>query len=64
MHRDFRTRVLLMVSGGFLSLTASLTAALLAYITGGGGLQALSWGAGTFVGSMTLVLGALTILLF
>ncbi|MEE1797509.1 hypothetical protein PUR57_02210 [Streptomyces sp. JV176] len=64
MHWNLRTRVLLVVVAVLLSLTASLSAALLAYVTGGGGLQAVAWGAGTFVGSMTLALGVLTILLF
>ncbi|MFI6372429.1 hypothetical protein [Streptomyces sp. NPDC050546] len=63
MRWDFRTRVLLVVVAVLLSLAASLFAALLAYATGGAGNQALSWGAGTFAGSMTIALGVLVILL-
>ncbi|MFF9675975.1 hypothetical protein ACF1GS_30515 [Streptomyces eurythermus] len=63
MHWDFRTRVLLVVVAVLLSLAASLSAALLAYATGGGGHQAVGWGAGTFVGMMTISLGMLAILL-
>ncbi|MEW1674864.1 hypothetical protein AB0O47_16685 [Streptomyces noursei] len=63
MHWDFHTRVLLVVVAVLLSLIASLSAALLSYATGGRGLQAMGWGAGTFAGSMTLTLSMLTILL-
>lgn len=63
MRFDFRTRALLVVVAVLLSLTASLTAALLSYSTGGGGHQAVGWGAGTFAGSMTITLGVLVILL-
>lgn len=63
MHWDFRTRVLLVVVAVLLSLIASLSAALLAYATGGRGLQAVGWGAGAFAGSMTLALSVLTLLL-
>ncbi|WP_326759199.1 hypothetical protein OHB35_15610 [Streptomyces phaeochromogenes] len=63
MHGDFHTRALLVVVAVLLSLIAALSAALLAYATGGSGLQAVGWGAGTFLGSMTLILSMLTILL-
>ncbi|MDQ0745803.1 hypothetical protein QF034_000034 [Streptomyces africanus] len=63
MRWDFRTRVLLVVVAVLLSLTASLSAALLSYASGGGGHQAVGWGAGTFAGSMTIALGVLAILL-
>ncbi|MFB6533104.1 hypothetical protein ACFCY8_13360 [Streptomyces noursei] len=63
MHWDFHTRVLLVLVAVLCSLIASLSAALLAYVTGRGGLQAVGWSAGTFAGSMTLSLSVLTILL-
>lgn len=63
MHGDFHTRALLVTVAVLLSLIAALSAALLAYVTGGRGLKAVGWGAGTFLGSMTLILSMLTILL-
>ncbi|MFG3295925.1 hypothetical protein ACGF3G_44995 [Streptomyces sp. NPDC048179] len=62
MDWDFRTRVLLVVVAVLLSLVAALSASLLAYATGGGGLRAVGWGAATFVALMTLALGVLSIL--
>ncbi|CAL9437276.1 hypothetical protein SUDANB9_02163 [Streptomyces sp. enrichment culture] len=63
MHGDFHTRALFVVVAVLLSLVAALVAAIIAYATGGRGLKAVGWGAGTFLGSMTLVLSMLTILL-
>ena len=61
--QDFRTRVLLVVVAVLLSLVVSLAAALIAYAADRNGLTAVAWGGGAFLGTMTLALGVLTVLL-
>lgn len=63
MHSELHMRVLLALVAVLFSLTAALSAALLVYAVRRSGLQAVSWGAGTFAGILGLSLTVLSFVL-
>ncbi|OIK02570.1 hypothetical protein BIV25_03035 [Streptomyces sp. MUSC 14] len=63
MVPNFKTRLMLVVIAALFSLVVALTTAFLLYAVKGSFLSALTVGGGTFIATMTLLLGALSLLL-